>query len=170
MRRRRFSWTSLLTTLVTLVVIAGGLYLCRPLIAKMWLKSLLYVLQERVEQYKGANGYYPDHLADLEELENYHLPLNPLSVLNFKRPQEVKEVKLGQFTPGGLVYYPYVRYGRRLDAYFLGIYGLNEKGGIDRFKGEPKWDNIYEEGETRDGVPEGLVLLLTEPERSLFQK
>ena len=170
MRRRRFTWTSVLTTLITLAVIAGGLYLCRPLIAKLWLKGLLYALQTHLEDYRGANGYYPEELADLEEMEKYRLPLNPLSVLNFQRPRKVEQVKLGEFAPGGLVYRAYVKYDRRLDAYFLGVYGMSPHGGIDRFKGEPKWQNLYGEKDRPDGKPEGLVLLLTEPPRTAFER
>jgi len=165
MRRRRLTWTSVLATVVVVVVIAGGLYFLRPLIAKVWLKGILYTLQEHLEDYKGANGYYPDHLADLEELEGYHLPMDPVSVLTFHAPRKLREVKLGDFTPGGLVYYSYIKYGERVDAYYLGAYGFNPHGGRDCFRGSPSWNNTYDEDEMRDGKPEGLIMLLTEPPR-----
>jgi len=168
MRRRRFTWRSCLSGLITLVVFAGVFFLVRPYIAKVWLKSSLYMLQTHLDDYRRTVGYYPDTIAELQEEMNYKLPFDSIGLLYFTGIQRMQVVEVGKYKPGGVVFESHSEYTSQVDAYYLGIYGLNPNGGKDYFHGKPNWDNVYEKDEARDGKREGLILVLREPPRMAF--
>ena len=136
-------------------------------------KEAAFQMQIAVERYSVDNDVYPPNLQTLIKEGYTYWPLNPYAEFDPSAPKRVMQVQPGEFTPGGIVYFPYEfpgYEGKGLSAYYIGIYGAAPNGGSDVGAMTPEGWRFYWFGKElpapdgfaieRDGKPDGIIVLL----------
>jgi len=107
----------------------------------------------------GGDNDYPATIAELADKMDYKMPLNPYI---FMSDVPLRQVEDNAFETGGIVYKPMKNGSGQIVGYQLGIFGDSPYSGQDLFDGDKvDWSKLYlDQSATRDGKPEGLILLL----------
>jgi len=137
-------------------------------------KEAAFQMQLAVERYSVDNDVYPLNLQVLIDEGYTYWPLNPYAETDPSAPRRVMQVEPGDFTPGGIVYFPYEfpgYEGKGLGAYYLSIYGARADEGLDVGAKTPDGWRFYWYREDvpappgfateKDGEPDGLIILLS---------
>jgi len=116
---------------------------------------------ERYAMYNPSGEYPPDLQILVEEgyLDGYEWPHNPYAKGNPGVFLRMHQVEIGNFMPGGIIYYPFEVPGfKGLSAYNLSVYGATPDSGRDYLLG------LITYGDLKVKLEGGLILLSSYPE------
>lgn len=124
-------------------------------------KEALFSMQLAVERYGVDNDVYPPNLQTLVDLGYIYWPVNPFYGLKGAQLR-TQSCTPGAFVPGGMIYVP-ISFNGHIEAYQIGIYGDDPKGGVDAgsvVDGNWRFYDLFKEPANPDGVPDGFILVL----------